>query len=120
MADLLHLNLTNAILPLAVLGLMIIGLPSVLAGPTLSQARLAWVMLLTLVTVLGTGAGLMAMLYANVNGGAYGTPAQGLARSAPLGLFWGPLLALVWLMRAQGVERRKGLMMGRGGDEAAD
>ncbi len=120
MADLLHLNLTNSILPLAVLGLLVLGLPAVLAGATLSQVRLASVMVLTFVVVCAAGAGLMAVLNAKVNGSEYGTSLQILARSAPLSLFWGPLLALVWLMRAQGIERRRGLLMGRGGHETAD
>lgn len=120
MIDLLHLNLSNTILPLAVLSLLTFAIPAILAGATLSQARLAAVMALTLVAVWATGAGLMAALYASVNDGQYGTAGQAVERSGLLGLFWGPLLALVWLMRAQGIERRKGLMMGRGGDEAAD
>jgi hypothetical protein len=28
-----------------------------------------------------------------------------------MGLLYGPVLALVWLVRAQGVERRRGLLM---------
>lgn len=119
MSDLLHLNLANAFLPLAVLLVLAVGLPAVLAGPTLSQGRLAWGMVGTGVVVWGVGAALMALLYARVNGGAVGGIGFYLGRSAMMALLWGPVLALVWLMRAQGVERRLGLLM-RGGDEAAD
>ena len=120
MSDLLHLNLTNGILPLAVLVVITVALPWVFAGQTLSHGWLAAVMLGTGLTVWATGAGLIALLSAEVNGGAVPGVWDGLERSALMGLLWGPVLALVWLMRAQGVERRKGLLMGRGGDEAAD
>jgi len=39
-----------------------------------------------------------------------------LERSALMGLLWVPLLGVVWLMRAQGVERRRGLMMREAGE----
>lgn len=120
MGDLLRLNLTNGILPLAVLVLLAVVVPAVLAGPTLSQGRLAVAMGVTLLVVWGVGAGVMAWLYARVNGGAFPGVWASLQRSALMGLLWGPVLALVWLMRAQGVERRRGLLMGRASDEAAD
>ena len=34
-----------------------------------------------------------------------------LQRSTVLSLLYGPVLALIWLIRAQGVERRRGLLM---------
>jgi hypothetical protein len=119
MSDLLHLNLGNAFLPLALLVLLAVGLPAMLAGPTLSQGRLAWVMVGTGVVVWIVGAGMMALLYAQVNAGAVGGVGFYLSRSAMMALLWGPVLALVWLMRAQGVERRRGLLM-RGDHETAD
>lgn len=119
MSDFAPLNLTNGILPMAVLVVLVVGLPALLAGPTLSQGRLALVMISTGLVVWIVGAGLMALLYAQVNGGSVGGIGFYLGRSAMMALLWGPVLALVWLMRAQGVERRKGLLM-RGGDEAAD
>ena len=120
MGDLLHLNFVNGILPLAVLVLLAVVVPAVLAGPTLSQGRLAVAMGVTLLVVWGVGAGLMAWLYARVNGGEFPGVWASLQRSALTGLLWGPVLALVWLMRAQGVERRRGLLMGRVRHEAAD
>ena len=120
MADVLHLNLANGILPLAVLLALAVVLPAVLAGQTLSQGRLALVMMLTGLVVWGVGAGLMALLYAQINDGRFAGVWPSLERSALMGLLWGPVLALVWLIRAQGVERRRGLLMGRGGNEAAD
>lgn len=119
MSDLLHLNLANAFLPLALLVVLAMGLPALFAGPTLSQGRLAWVMVGTGLVVWFVGAGLMALLYAQVNGQVAGGLKFYLTRSAMTALLWGPVLALVWLMRAQGVERRRGLLM-RGRDEAAD
>jgi hypothetical protein len=118
--EFLHLNLTNGILPLALLVALTIVLPAILAGQTLSQRRLAAVMAVTLLVVWGVGAGLMGRLYAQINEGAVPGIWASLERSAVMGLLWGPVLALVWLMRAQGVERRRGLLMGRGGDETAD
>ena len=120
MSDLLHLNLANAFLPLTLLIMLAIGLPALLAGPTRSHWRLALVMVGTGLVVWAVGAGLMAWLYAQVNGGAFGGIGFYLGRSGMMALLWGPVLALVWLMRAQGVERRRGLLMRGGGDEAAD
>ncbi len=114
MADLLRLNLTNSILPLAVLVAMSIVLPAMLAGSTLSQGRLALAVGVTGLVVWTSGAVVLAWLSAQVNGGVLAGAGQYLTRSALLGLMWGPVLALVWLMRAQGVERRRGLRMGRG------
>ncbi len=112
------LTLSNSVLPMLVLVALTVGLP-MLAGQTLSQGRLALGMMATGVVVWGVGAGLMAWLYTQVNGGSLGSICSYLTRSAMMALLWGPVLALVWLMRAQGVERRRGLLM-RGGDEAAD
>ena len=114
MADLLHLNLTNGILPLVVLLALAIGIPAVLAGETTSHARLATAIGVGGLIVWATGAGIMAALYSSVNNGAFGGIWQFFQRSALMGLLWGPVLALVWLIRAQGVERRRGLLMGRG------
>ena len=113
MADLLHLNLWNGIAPLALLLALTFAIPAILAQGTLSQARLAGVVLVTGLVVCGAGALIMAGLYAQVNGGDVPGVWPALQRSARFGLLWGPVLALVWLMRAQGVERRKGLLMGR-------
>ena len=110
------LNLTNGILPMAVLVALAVGLPALFVRKTLSQRRLAWVMVGTGLVVWMVGAVLMEMLYTSVN---FGRPVDfryALGSSLMTALLWGPVLALVWLMRAQGVERRRGLLM-RGGGE---
>ena len=111
------LGLTNAILPMVVLVILAVLLPAVLAGDTLSQRWLMMVTLLTALTVWAAGAGMLALLSATVNGGVSGDVWPYFERSGLMSLLWGPVLALVWLVRAQGVERRKGLLMGRGGNE---
>jgi hypothetical protein len=110
-AELMRLNFWNGLLPLGVLVLLTIGLPALLAGTTLSQGRLAVVMVVTGLVVWGVGAGLMAVLYGSVNDGVTRGLWFYVERSSLMALLWGPILALVWLMRAQGVERRRGLLM---------
>jgi uncharacterized membrane protein YbhN (UPF0104 family) len=118
-ADLLHLNLTNAILPLALLLGLCIAMPALFAGETLSHRTLALAILATAAVAWASGVAILAWLSAQVNA-EIGTAWSYFRRSGLLALLWGPVLALVWLVRAQGVERRRGLLMGRGGDEAAD
>ena len=113
MADALHLNFANGILPLTILLVVAVALPAVLAGQTLSQGWLAVSIVLTGLVVLATGAAIMGVLYARLNGGAFPGLWPSVERSALFALLWGPVLALVWLMRAQGIERRRGLLMGR-------
>jgi hypothetical protein len=120
MTDVLHLTLSNAILPLTALLLLVVGLPAMIARQTLSQGTLAVAILLTAAVVWAAGAVVMAWLYAAINDGVFPGVGASLERSGLLVLLWGPVLALVWLLRAQGVERRRGLLMGRGGDEAVD
>ena len=106
-------GLADAILPMLALLAVVIGLPGLLvAKDTLSQRVLAGAMAKTAVVTWVVGAVLMAVLYGLINDGA--APARlgfYLGRSALLGLLWGPVLALVWMLRAQGVERRRGLLM---------
>jgi hypothetical protein len=78
------------------------------------------VILITACLVWMAGAAIMSVLYMQVNGQGGGSAWLHLRSSALMALLWGPVLALVWLLRAQGIERRKGLTMGRGSDEAAD
>jgi len=111
MSDLLHLNLANTALPLALLLALALALPWLLAGGTMSQPRLALAILATALALWLAGAALMALLYARINHGATGGLAASLDHSATLSLLWGPVLLVVWLMRAQGVERRRGLLM---------
>jgi hypothetical protein len=118
-ATVMHLTLDNAILPLAVLVVLSIALPALLARQTLSQGGLALAVGVTALVVWGVGAGIMALLYAQINGGVWPGGRAALERSGLMALMWGPLLALVWLMRAQGVERRRGLLM-RGDPWPAD
>ncbi len=119
MGDLLHLNFANALLPMAVLIGLSIAVPALVAGDTTSQRRLTVAMLATAVLVWVTGAAIMALLYAGVNAGELGGAWRYFERSGLMGLLWVPVLGLVWLIRAQGVERRRGLVMGRGSDETS-
>lgn len=106
-------GLADAILPLLVLGGLVVGLPRLLVPrDTLSHRALAWGMLKTAAVSWVIGAVLMAGLYALINQGALsGSAGFYLGKSALLGLLWGPVLAFVWFIRAQGVERRRGLLM---------
>jgi len=105
------LTLSNGIVPLAVLIALSVLLPVLLAGQTLSQRRLAAAMLLTALLVWVAGAGLMAWQYRQINGTLLAGVWAYFERALLLGLLYGPVLALVWLIRAQGVERRRGLLM---------
>lgn len=110
------LTFANGILPLAVLVALAVLLPALLAGVTLSQRRLAAAMLVTALVVWTAGAGLMALQYWQANGGLVSGIWAYFERSALMGLLYGPVLALVWLVRAQGIERRRGLLMGGRGE----
>ncbi|MBC7478499.1 MAG: hypothetical protein H7317_10450 [Pseudorhodobacter sp.] len=105
------LTFTNGILPLALLIALAVGLPMVLAGRTLSQRRLAVAMLVTTLLVWIGGAVLMAWSYYQANGRLDAGYASYFQRALPLGLLYAPILTLVWLVRAQAVERRRGLQM---------
>ena len=105
------LTFTNGILPLTLLTLLAILLPMILAGPTLSQQRLTLAMLATALLVWTAGAALMAMQYYQSNGSLSTSPIEYFQRALPLSLLYGPVLALIWLIRAQAVEKRRGLQM---------
>ena len=105
------LTFTNGILPLTLLTLLSILLPMLLAGPTLSQHRLALAMLATALLVWTAGALLMAWQYYQSNGTLTANPIEYFQRALPLSLLYAPILALIWLIRAQGVEKRRGLQM---------
>ena len=107
----MSLTPTNGIVPLAVLIALCVLVPLFLARQTLSQRRLAAVMLLTALLVWMAGAGLMAWQYRQINGNLLAGIWAYFERALPMGLLYGPILALVWLVRAQGVERRRGLLM---------
>ena len=106
-------GLADAILPMLLLLAAVVGLPWLLVPKaTLSQRALAGGMLKSALVTWVLGAVLMAVLYAMINDGPPDLRLGFyLGRSALLGLLWGPVLALVWMIRAQGVERRRGLLM---------
>lgn len=107
----------DTLLPLLGAVVLTLVLPALLVPRnTLSQGALARGVVATAVVILLAGAGLFAGLYL-----AGGKPVAELAAAAPvwtavyflqrsalLALFWGPLLALVWLVRAQAVNHRRG------------
>ncbi len=105
-------GLVNGVLPVAGLMAMAALLPMLFAGWIGErQGRLALVMLFTAGAVLVVGAALLAFLTISQNATATEDPLTYLARSAMMAIGWGPIWALVWLIRAQGVETRKGLKM---------
>lgn len=108
------MGLVNTFLPLAGLVAVALFLPLWLVPRgTRSQTRLARGMVLTGALTFGAALGLFALLYA---GAGNAIRLGGVARAAALSaLAWGPLLALAWLVRAQGVEKRRGEDMARRG-----
>lgn len=106
----------NTFLPLGVLMALVLLLPWALVGGSLSQARLAGAICLTALASVAAGGVWLAFEGWRLQGIWPDVSRVGdlLARSTWFAMFWGPLLALVWLVRAQGIERRKGLAMGRG------
>lgn len=110
----------DTVLPLVLTALMALGLPALfIPRQTLSQTAVAKGIALSALVILLFGALLFAGLY--VLAGKPVAEAVELAplwsvvfflkRSVTLGLLWVPLLALVWLIRAQTVEERRGLAM---------
>lgn len=120
--DALPVTLGNTVLPLALVLVAVIGLPAMLVRRGRSQRALLLAVLVTALAALVLGAAILFLQYVRLDpaqGGLFAADPLGrglffLGRSALLALFWAPVLALVWIMRAQGVERRKGLEMGRG------
>ena len=120
------INFANTALPLGLTGVLAILIPEFLAGQrSTSQKRLAAMILGSAGLLLGVGAITLAILYAqrgsDVTASLTRFPVQTslyfLSRSGLLALFWGPLLVLVWLIKAQAVEARRGLAradLGRG------
>ncbi|WP_225026342.1 hypothetical protein [Xinfangfangia pollutisoli] len=106
----------NTLLPLGLLMALVLLLPWALMSGSLSQARLAGAIAFTALAALAAGALWLAFEGWRLQGSVPEASRVGefLARSVWFAMFWGPLLALVWLVRAQGIERRKGLAMGRG------
>lgn len=112
-------GLVNGVLPVAGLMALAVVLPMLYAkwiGE--SQLRLAIAMLATAIDISIVAAALLAWLTISQNATATYDPLTYLARSMKLALGWGPIWALVWLMRAQGAETRKGLKMLHEAEEA--
>jgi hypothetical protein len=109
------ITLQNTLLPLGLLMALVILLPWALAGGAVSQGRLALAIGVTALAGFAAGALWLAFEVWRLQGVWPGLSRVGelMARSVWFAMFWGPLLALVWLVRAQGIERRKGLAMGR-------
>ena len=107
----------NTGLPLLILGALAVLLPQVLVpAATRSQGEAARGIVLSALAVLAAGVAVFAGLYA-ARGAAVGQAAVAMPVATALfflrlsglaALFWGPVLALVWLGKAQGVERRRG------------
>jgi len=106
------IGLVNTFLPLAGLVALALLLPmGVVPRGTRSQARLALAMVLAAGLTFAAALGLFAALHA---GAGNAVRPGGVARAAGLSaLAWGPLWALAWLVRAQGVEARRGQDMAR-------
>lgn len=107
----------NAGAPLALLAALAIGLPPLIVPrATRSQTRLAGGVAITAVLLLLIGAALIGLLSAfagnpvAVRLAAHPLTETGalVARSAPMAILWAPVLALAWLVMAQGVEKRRG------------
>lgn len=120
MSEPLTLTLWNSILPLVGLCALVALLPGWFAGRgNLSQAVLTRAVVKTALVTLVVGAGLVAALYAAINEGVWAqitaAPLERagffLGRSALFAMLWGPLLAFVWLVKAQEMNRRIGLKM---------
>jgi hypothetical protein len=116
----LTLDLWNSILPLVFLCGLVVVLPGWFTGKTnLSQKALGWAVFKTGLVTYAVGAALMAGLYAAINEGVYEQVVQApverasffLSRSLLFALLWGPLLAFVWLAKAQEMNRRIGMKM---------
>jgi len=116
----LTLTLWNSILPLAGLCALVAWLPGWLVGRgNQSHARLSRAVGVTALVALVVGAVLAAGLYAAINEGVWAgvlaAPLERagffLGRSALFALLWGPVLGFVWLVKAQELNRRLGMMM---------
>lgn len=104
----------NGLLPIAVL----MGLAVLLPWPFgraigNSQGRLAAIMLAVAADLVLIGAAILWLLTTAEDPAAALAPLDLALRSVRLSLAWGPVWALVWVIRAQGIERRRGLAMGR-------
>ena len=111
------IGLWNTGAPLVLLGALAAGLPWLLAGrQTRSQREVAVAVWASAGMLLLAGAAVFAVVYelrgvgvrAAMSAAPLATTGFFLRLSGFAALIWGPLLALVWLGLAQGVEKRKG------------
>lgn len=112
MMNFAEIGFANTFLPLAGLVALALLLPlwTVPKG-TRSQGRLATGMALAAGLTFFGALGLFAGLHA---GAGNAVRLGGVARAAVMSaLAWGPLWALAWLARAQGVEKRRGQDLAR-------
>lgn len=101
-------------LPLAAFVGLVVALPvRLVPRGCVSQARLALGMALTAVAVFAVAAAVVWLFHWRA--GDVFRWGAGLGPAAMSAMAWGPVLALVWLIRAQGVERRRGEAAARAG-----
>jgi hypothetical protein len=105
--------------PALILGALAVGVPLVFARGAMTQAALARGIGVSALVCVGAGGVVLFAQYTLLS------PGQGrllmvdplgrlgffLGQSLRAGVIWGPILAVVWLIRAQGVEERRGLLM---------
>jgi hypothetical protein len=109
----------NSVGPVLGLLAVVAVLPGVLAGRGVSHRRVFGAVCVTGFVLWGLGAAVFMMQYQMLGTDVIGdfatwplrTAGVYLQRSLWFAMFWGPMLAFVWLVLAQGVERRRGLAM---------
>jgi hypothetical protein len=107
-------GLLNGLLPVAgLMALAVLGPMPLARWIGLSHRRLAASMVLVAGVVMLAGAVVLAFVTRAEDAQAASGAWDYLLRSLKMALGWGPLWALVWLVRAQGIETRRGLRMGR-------
>ena len=106
--------------PMLLLGSVAALIPNLLvAKSNLSQRALTRAVLVSALVTLAVGAVISTVLYARINDEVLtqliAAPVERagfyLGRSALFGVFWGPVLGFVWLVKAQELNRRAGLRM---------
>ena len=119
-------NLWTMAVPMLLLGGLAALMPNLLVRKSnLAQQALTRAVLASALLTLAAGALISVGLYARINEGVLtqilAAPMERtgffLGRSALIGLFWGPVLGFVWLVKAQELNRRLGMRMvdGEGG-----
>ncbi len=107
----------NTGLPLAILAMLAVVLPNILVpAQTRSQRELAVGIAASAALLLVVGEVVFALIYAVRGIDVWAAIAEAplatggffLKLSALAAMLWGPLLALMWLGLAQGVEKRRG------------